>query len=55
MEGRNTGPLLAETRQKMSDSRKKYLDKHNIRKAVRCVETGEIFESAHKVQEIKGI
>ena len=55
-EGGETGCLSEETKQKMSKSRLKYLDMNpEIRKPVICLETGEIFSSAHEVEKIKGI
>lgn len=55
-EGGETGKLSEETKQKMSESRLKYLDLNpNIRKPVICLETGEIFTSAHEVEKQKGI
>ena len=54
-EGGETGKLSEETKKKMSESRIKYLDNSELRKAIVCLETGEIFSSAHEVEKQKGI
>lgn len=53
--GGEAGSLSEETKEKMSISRKKYLDNADIRKPVICLETGEEFSSAHDIEKQKGI
>lgn len=53
--GGNTGEMLPETRKKMSESRIAYLDESNIRRAVRCVETGELFTCTADAEQKTGI
>ena len=44
-----------ETKEKMSQSRQKYLEKENIKKSGLCLETGETFKSCSDVEKETGI